>query len=115
MPQPATPWAALILNEVAKGPVPFEQLVSKAAPLVPPGRAFRRYLASSNAARKTPLSPAEIESRKSHLIQVGQRHIVIGTINGLKDKGRLIVSADEQRLVTLGRPSTVAPAIRKGL
>ena len=111
-----TPWTTFILDRVASGPQDWNRLVSEAASLVPPGRAFREaerhleYRRPEDEGRRW----IDEHAKKDQRIRWGQRGIITAALSGLASNGRIEITMSEgQKLVSVGsNPASSAKPTR---
>lgn len=101
-------WAELIRERVEQGPISYDALIAEAAPLVPPGRAYRVALGAMDSERRRGgYGPerqfTDVEGKKDQRIRYGQRTTVAGILHSMHIRGRLVTyEEDGVRMVALG-------------
>jgi hypothetical protein len=81
------PWTLAMLKALEDGPKPYLQIVGVGIALVPPGRAYRKWLYTRNKRRPSSVRlPRRPDDRQ---VMAGARHLVADNIAGLRQQGRI--------------------------
>lgn len=92
--RPLTPWSAHVARRVSTGPIEYSRLIGETAAIVPPGRAYRHYVAyrRSLAIRSgTEYTEPVSEHDKDSAIRSGATTIAKQCVNAFVQRGQVVL------------------------